>query len=134
MDKYAWAAGAAIVATPFRLGDAQVVRSLVEEARFVNVRLVMEQRIARSPSTDACARGVLRGGTLARTTGLGAEAEQARGLWEGHWQSFQRAMAAGVRIAMGTDIGGYGYGDTALELELLVENGMTAGQAIAAST
>ena len=35
---------------------------------------------------------------------------------------------------MGTDIGGYGYGDTALELELLVEAGMTAAEAIETST
>ncbi|MFN8526812.1 MAG: amidohydrolase family protein [Chloroflexota bacterium] len=68
------------------------------------------------------------------TLGSELKQERARGLWEAHRESFQRAMAAGVRIAMGTDIGGYGYGDTALELELLVENGMTAGQAIEAST
>ena len=30
-----------------------------------------------------------------------------------HLESFALARQAGVRIAMGTDIGGYGYGDTA---------------------
>ena len=59
---------------------------------------------------------------------------RARALWEPHRQSFQRALAAGVRIAMGTDIGGYGFGDTGLELELLVENGMTPAQAIETAT
>jgi imidazolonepropionase-like amidohydrolase len=53
---------------------------------------------------------------------------------EHHLQSFRRAMRAGVRIAMGTDDGNYGYGDTALELELLVEAGMTPAQAIETGT
>ena len=33
-----------------------------------------------------------------------------------HLESFRRALRAGVRIAMGTDAGGYGYGDNGLEL------------------
>jgi imidazolonepropionase-like amidohydrolase len=53
---------------------------------------------------------------------------------EDHLKSFARARAAGVRIAMGTDIGGYGYGDTALELQLLVEAGLTPAEAIETST
>src|SRR5688500_3614284 len=43
-------------------------------------------------------------------------------------------MAAGIPIAMGTDAGGYGHGHNAVELALLVENGMTPMQAIVAST
>jgi len=39
-----------------------------------------------------------------------------------------------VRIAMGTDDGNYDYGDTALEVELLVEAGMTPAEAIEVST
>jgi imidazolonepropionase-like amidohydrolase len=35
---------------------------------------------------------------------------------------------------MGTDIGGYGYGDTALEVELLVEAGLSPAEAIEVST
>ena len=35
---------------------------------------------------------------------------------------------------MGTDAGGYGYGDNGLELSLLVEAGMTPAQAIEVST
>jgi imidazolonepropionase-like amidohydrolase len=53
---------------------------------------------------------------------------------EHHLRSFALAMEAGVRIAMGTDAGGYGYGDTGLELELMVEAGLTPMQAIEAST
>ena len=59
---------------------------------------------------------------------------RARALWEPHRDSFQRALRAGVQVAMGTDIGGYGYGDTALELELLVENGLTPAEAIVTAT
>jgi imidazolonepropionase-like amidohydrolase len=35
---------------------------------------------------------------------------------------------------MGTDIGGYGYGDTAYELELLVANGLSPAKAIQTAT
>jgi imidazolonepropionase-like amidohydrolase len=67
---------------------------------------------------------------------IGPEFKQirARGMREDHLRSFALARKAGVKIAMGTDLGGYGYGDTALELELLVEAGMTPSEAITAST
>jgi imidazolonepropionase-like amidohydrolase len=67
---------------------------------------------------------------------IGPEFKQirARGMREDHLKSFALARRAGVKIAMGTDLGGYGYGDTALELELLVEAGMTPGEAITTST
>ena len=59
---------------------------------------------------------------------------RARGMRESHLRSFELARKAGVRVAMGTDAGGYGYGDTALELELLVEAGMSPAQAIETGT
>src|SRR5262249_30135845 len=67
---------------------------------------------------------------------IGPEFKQirARGMRQDHLRSFGLAREAGVKIAMGTDLGGYGYGDTALELELLVEAGMTPGEAITTST
>jgi imidazolonepropionase-like amidohydrolase len=67
---------------------------------------------------------------------IGPEFKQrrAQGMRQDHLASFARARAAGVRIAMGTDIGGYGYGDTAIELELLVEAGLTPAEAIEVST
>lgn len=51
-----------------------------------------------------------------------------------HRRTLEQAMAAGIPIAMGTDAGGYGHGHNAVELRLLVENGMTPMQAIVAST
>ena len=68
------------------------------------------------------------------TIGPAFKQARAQGMRQDHLKSFGRARQAGVRIAMGTDIGGYGYGDTALELELLVEAGMTPAQAIETST
>ncbi len=48
--------------------------------------------------------------------------------------SFQKALAAGVKMAMGTDAGGFGHGQNASELAYLVEAGMTPMQAIVATT
>jgi len=67
---------------------------------------------------------------------IGPEFKQvrARAMREHHLRSFAMARQAGVRIAMGTDIGGYGYGENALELELLVEAGLTPAEAIEIGT
>ncbi|MXO75705.1 amidohydrolase family protein [Altererythrobacter aerius] len=48
--------------------------------------------------------------------------------------SYARAIAAGVRIAFGTDSGVSRHGDNAREFALLVEAGMTPAQAIRAAT
>lgn len=60
--------------------------------------------------------------------------KRARHLREHHVKSFQLAMAQGVKIAMGTDAGGYVHGQNPMELQLMVEAGMTPLQAIVAST
>ena len=59
---------------------------------------------------------------------------RARELIAPHRESFARARAAGVRIALGTDSGAYGHGETAIELAHMVEAGLTPGDAIAAGT
>jgi imidazolonepropionase-like amidohydrolase len=68
------------------------------------------------------------------TIGPPFKQERARAMREHHLRSFALAVEAGVRIAVGTDAGAYGYGDTGLELELMVEAGLTPMQAIEAGT
>jgi imidazolonepropionase-like amidohydrolase len=48
--------------------------------------------------------------------------------------SVRRAVEAGVRIAMGTDAPLYPHGENLLELELLVEQGLTPADALHAAT
>jgi imidazolonepropionase-like amidohydrolase len=58
----------------------------------------------------------------------------ARELIAPHRESFARAQAAGVRIALGTDSGAYGHGETAVELAHMVEAGLSPADAIVAGT
>jgi imidazolonepropionase-like amidohydrolase len=51
-----------------------------------------------------------------------------------HRDSIRRAIAAGVRVAMGTDSGVTPHGQNLRELELMVDCGMTPAQAVVAST
>ena len=60
--------------------------------------------------------------------------QRARAMKEHHVRSLQLALARGVPIAMGTDAGGYEHGRNPVELQLMVEAGMTPTQAVTAST
>ena len=51
-----------------------------------------------------------------------------------HLESVRRALAAGVKIVAGTDAGGHGHPNNALELEHLVAAGMTPMQALQTAT
>lgn len=54
---------------------------------------------------------------------------------EFHGQSFNRALRAGVKIAFGTDAGGFPWTENAAkEFPLMTKNGMTPAQAIQAAT
>ena len=70
-----------------------------------------------------------RGGALPPATIVKAEAAAAA-----MTASHRRAFAAGVKIAFGTDTGVSRHGDNATEFALLVKNGLTPAQAIAAAT
>jgi len=62
--------------------------------------------------------------------------KKAEQVFKIHRKSFKKAYEAGVRIAMGTDAGTpFNYhGNNALELQLMVENGMKPIEAIIAAT
>jgi imidazolonepropionase-like amidohydrolase len=52
-----------------------------------------------------------------------------------HGDTFRRAVQSGVKIAFGTDVGGFDWGiDPAIEFPLMVKYGMTPIQAIRAAT
>lgn len=63
-----------------------------------------------------------------------ASVAKAREVVETHAASFARAVAAGVKVAMGTDSGVTPHGQNLRELALMVEGGMTPMQAIEAAT
>jgi imidazolonepropionase-like amidohydrolase len=63
-----------------------------------------------------------------------AMVEKARDISVRHMESFRAAVAAGVNIAMGTDSAVGPHGGNLRELALMVEGGMTALEAITAST
>lgn len=60
--------------------------------------------------------------------------EKARMLADAHQQSVTQAIAAGVRIAMGTDSGVTPHGDNLGELSLMTQCGMTPLAALKAAT
>lgn len=59
---------------------------------------------------------------------------KARETLEAHQESISRAIAAGVRVAMGTDAAVVPHGTNLRELGLMVQSGMTPMQAIVSST
>lgn len=60
--------------------------------------------------------------------------ERARDLEEHHVASLRAALAAGVKIAAGTDAGGHGHPPNAIEIACLVKAGMSPLQALRAAT
>ncbi len=76
-------------------------------------RLMKERGVALCPTVSVSG------------TGPNAEAKRA---------SFKAAMAAGVTIASGSDVGVFAHGDNARELELMVQFGMPAVDALRSAT
>ncbi len=76
--------------------------------------------------------------TLGESHGSPAYAvRKAKEVVEAHLKSFALAMRMGLRIGMGTDFEGsplFPHGENGMELELMVQGGMSAGNVIVAAT
>jgi imidazolonepropionase-like amidohydrolase len=83
--------------------------------------------------TLAAPRAVLAG-AAAGVQFTDAVLAKARMVLDVHTESVRRAIAAGVRVAMGTDSGVGPHGQNLDELRLMVECGMTPAQALYATT
>jgi imidazolonepropionase-like amidohydrolase len=59
---------------------------------------------------------------------------KAREVVDIHRESFRKAVAAGVKVAMGTDSGVTPHGENLRELSMMADGGMTPAQAITATT
>jgi imidazolonepropionase-like amidohydrolase len=90
------------------------------------LRLLAERKIPLCPTLAASEAMAVYGGWK-RGTALPKALEAKRA-------TFRAALAAGVTIANGSDMGVFAHGDGARELELLVEWGMPPAEALRAAT
>ncbi len=90
-------------------------------------RLMVEADVALCPTLAA-------GDAISQYNGWrkGVDPEPAR--IRAKRESFRRALAAGVRICFGGDVGVYPHGDNVRELEMMVEYGMSASDVLHAAT
>jgi imidazolonepropionase-like amidohydrolase len=93
----------------------------------------MKERGAWLVATLVAPRDVVAAAGQGRTIPE-AMVAKARDISVRHMESFRAAVAAGVNIAMGTDSAVGPHGGNLRELALMVEGGMTALDAISAST
>ncbi|HXT48617.1 MAG TPA: amidohydrolase family protein, partial [Gemmatimonadaceae bacterium] len=102
----------------------------VEHADLVSpavFRLMAQRGIPLCPTLSGTEVGYIRNGWHKGTDPLPAPVALKH-------RTFRDALAAGVTICNGSDVGAFPHGDNARELELLVEYGMTAVQALQSAT
>ncbi|MBI4610886.1 MAG: amidohydrolase family protein [Candidatus Rokubacteria bacterium] len=138
--------------------DAAEMRALVDEAHALGRRVMCHAvggpglRLAIEAGVDSiehgcyldedpelipmmAERGIFLVPTLTvyeyhRQSALPHVRERSHALKSHHLESLRRARAAGVRVVAGTDAGGHGHPNPALELQHLVEAGMSPMQAL----
>jgi imidazolonepropionase-like amidohydrolase len=102
---YAAHAGVVSIDHSFQLGD-ETMRVMHEKHIFAVPTFTIQEYFAAHPLTPG-----------------GGPKEQA--ILDLHVQNFRKQLAAGVPIAMGSDVGPFPHGTQARELELMVKFGMT---------
>ena len=90
-------------------------------------RLMARNGVALCPTIAA-------GWSIARYGGWDPEVDPEPARVRTKRESLNRARAAGVSICFGGDVGVYDHGDNVLELELMVDMGFTALEAVRAAT
>jgi len=97
------------------------------------ISLMLEKGTYLVPTLVA-PRGVIEGAEQHGMQIPEASLRKAKETVEIHRESFRKAVAAGVRVAMGTDTGVTPHGENLRELPLMVEGGMSPEQALVATT
>ena len=90
------------------------------------LRMMADKDITLVPTLTVFAHHSAEGNPVAQV--------EAREFREHHIETVQHAMRYGVRVVAGTDAGGWFHGNNAVELDMLIDAGMTPMQAIIAGT
>ena len=90
------------------------------------LRMMADKNITLVPTLTVFAHHSAEGNPVAQV--------EAREFREHHIETVQQALRYGVRVTAGTDAGGWFHGNNSVELDMLVDAGMTAMQAIVSGT
>lgn len=90
------------------------------------LRMMADNNITLVPTLTVFAHHSAEGNPVAQV--------EAREFREHHIETVQQAMRYGVRVVAGTDAGGWFHGNNSVELDMLVDAGMSPMQAIVAGT
>ena len=90
------------------------------------LRMMADNNITLVPTLTVFAHHSAEGNPVAQV--------EAREFRQHHIETVQQAMRLGVRVVAGTDAGGWFHGNNSVELDMLVDSGMTPMEAIIAGT
>ena len=90
-------------------------------------KLMVEHKVALCPTLAA-------GDAIAQYSGWNKGVDPEPPRIQNKRRSFKAALDAGVTICFGGDVGVYPHGDNVRELEMMVDYGMSAGDALRSAT